>query len=185
VSIILAPSAISVIQDDVLRDFLEYNGAALELPIKIYGPQDQALNNPAPPCIAWHIEEHERWEPGQRTGAPGVPSALWTRVVPVTFEIFGGLNELSATEPTDPPSTYLKDTDRTEALMAALVNSFHRRLTQHGYTVLSGVWGPSTRTGAGMVYLLTVGIRIPVAREDNPTVHISRVNPEPEIVHGS
>jgi hypothetical protein len=184
-STLLAPSAISVVQNDVLADFLTAAAGTTEAEIKIYGPKDQVSNNPAPPCIAWGPEGDETWKPGQRPGKPGAPSALWTRHIPIVFEIFGGLNPAATILEGSGPSTSLTDTDRTEALMANLVNAFHRRLSQHGYEVASGRWGQAKRTGDGMTYLLTVVLKLPLVREDNPTVHISHINPEPEITDGT
>ena len=181
----IAPAALSVVVNDVLTDFMAAIAAMTEeeIPpaeeIKIYGPQDTPANNPAPPCIAWSVGK-ESWTPGQHQGKPGSPSALWTREIPVTFEIFGGLNPAS-TSGEEPISTYLNETDVSEAMMAKMVNSFHRRLTQHGYRVLDGGWGPSIRMGLGMVYLLTVSFRLPLVNEDNPTVAITDVDQEVEI----
>lgn len=183
-SAILAPSAISRVQKDVLEDFLVEAAGLTEAPIKIYGPQDGKANNPAPPCISWALVESERWEAGQRAGRPGAPSALWTRWVPITFNIFGGINPTTPPETPD-PSSFLRDSDRTEALMSRLVNAFHRRLTQHGYRVTGANWGAADRTGIGLGYSLVVEIALPLVREDNPTVHIGDINPEPEISHGN
>jgi hypothetical protein len=171
----IAPAALSVVVNDVLVDFLAAADGLTEDEIKIYGPQDEPANNPAPPCIGWTLAE-ETWSAGQRQGAPGQAAALWTRRIPVTFEIFGGMNP-AVTEATPPSSTYLSDTDRSEALMAMLVNAHHRRLTQNGYRIESGKWGQSIRSGMGMAYVLVVSFAIPLVREDNPTVHVAHVNP--------
>ena len=172
---LVAPAAISVVVNDVLVDFLAAVASLTEHEVKIYGPQDEPANNPAPPCIGWTLGK-EIWSPGQRQGKPGQAAALWTRRIPVTDEIFGGLNP-ATTPATTPPSTYLLETDRSEALMAMLVNAHHRRLTQHGYQIESGGWGQSIRSGDGMVYTLTVSFALPLAREDNPVAHVAHVNP--------
>jgi hypothetical protein len=178
----IAPAAISVVIDDILTDLQEAIEAMTEAEappedeLKIYGPQDNAANNPAPPCIAW-TPGKESWSPGQHQGKPGSPAALWTREIPVTFEIFGGLNAAVEGEES---STYLHETDVSEALMAKLVNAIHRRLSQHGYRVLDGGWGPSIRMGLGMVYVLVISFRLPLVKEDNPTVTITAVDTEVE-----
>jgi hypothetical protein len=198
-AIVRAPSAISVIQNDVLVDFLAHVSTFTALPVLVYGPQDKDVNANCP-SVQWYPGA-ETWLPSMHNGAPGFPSSLWVREVPFTFECFGGLNaaddyqaERNAaytaahnnTPPTtdvEPPSTAMSDTDMSEALMAILVNSFHRRLTQHGYRVISGGWSRSIRSGLGLSYVLTVAIRMPLVREDNETVHIDHLTVSVEIDH--
>ena len=68
--------------------------------------------------------------------------------------------------------------------MCSLVNSWHRRATQHGALVTAGGWSPSKRMGIGMVYILIVELRLPLVREDNPTVRVKTVHVTGEIVDG-
>jgi hypothetical protein len=199
VGIVRAPSAISVIQNDVLVDFLAHVSTFATLSVNVYGPQDKDVNANCP-AVLWYPGE-ESWLPSMHNGAPGSPSSLWVREVPFTFECFGGLNleddyqdernavytaahnNTSPTTDVAPPSTAMSDTDMSEALMARLVNSFHRRLTQHGYRIVKGGWSPSIRSGLGLVYILTVAIRMPLVREDNETVTIEHLTVNVEIDH--
>jgi hypothetical protein len=126
---------------------------------------------------------------------------LFIREIPFTFGIFGGLIDqtqydaeraalvAAAAAKTPPetvpdvPSSYLTDTDLSEALMANLVNAFHRRLTQFGYRIVSGGWSKAPRSGKGLAYVLTIALRLPLVREDNPTVTVTAINPIVEIEH--
>jgi len=184
-TVLQAPGAIGRVIGTVLEELLEAFAGLTEDPLKIYGPKDNKLNNPAPPCIAW-MPGHEQFTPGQRQGKPGQPAALFTREVAVQFEIFGGKNhKADPNEDEDgPPSTSMDETDRTETIMTMLVNSLHRQLSHHGYQIIDGGWGHSTRTGLGMAYLLNVTIRLPLAREDNQVVHLTAVNYDVEIDNG-
>ena len=199
-AILRAPSAISIVQNDVLVEFAAAVAGTTQLPVNLYGPQDGDVN-PAPPAIQWAPGD-ETWEPSKHNGAPGSPSDLWVREIPIRFGIFGGLNlsadylaERAAAEAAaaalDPPQTlppipgtFPTDTDLTEALLANLVNAFHRRLTQFGYRVVSGGWSKAPRAGLGLAYVLTLAIRLPLVREDNPTVKVTAVTPiDVEIEH--
>jgi hypothetical protein len=199
VTVLRAPSAISIVQNDVLVDFLaNVSGTTAEV-VKIYGPQDGDVK-PGPPAIAWSPGQ-EGWVAGGHRGAPGSPSDLFIREIPITFEIFGGLNAaadyaaeraaavaaaLLETPPRtlpDEPSTDMAGGDVTEALMANLVNAFHRRLTQFGYRYVEGGWSRAIRSGLGLAYVLTLAIRLPIVREDNPTVTVTTINPTVEIEH--
>ena len=198
-TILRAPSAISIVQNDVLVEFAAAVAGTTQLPVNIYGPQDGDVN-PAPPAIQWWTED-ETWTAGGHRGGPGHPGDLWTREIPIRFAIFGGLNlsadylaeraaaEAVAAALTPPqtlppiPGTFPTDTDLTEALLSNLINAFHRRLTQFGYRVVGGEWSKSTRTGLGLAYVVTLAMRLPLVREDNPTVTVTGINMDVEIEH--
>jgi hypothetical protein len=194
-----APSAISIVQNDVLAEFASAVAGTTDQAVKIYGPQDGDVN-PDPPAIQW-APGNETFTAGVHRGGPGSPCDLFIREIPFTFGIFGGLIDQSqydaeradliavaaaqtppATVP-DVPSTYLTDTDLSEALLSNLINAFHRRLTQFGYRAVSGGWSKAPRSGKGLAYVLTIALRLPLVREDNPTVTVTAINPDVEIEH--
>lgn len=166
-----APAALSTVLKDVFDDFLIVVGTD----VKIFGPVDHAANA-APPGVWWEPGA-EVWTPGQRLGGPGSPSALWTREVPVAFLIFGGLPEETYSDEEAP----LHEGDQTEYLLAAFVNAFHRRVSQHGYRITGGQWVAGGRDTIGLAYELAVQVRLPLVREDNQVVTLEGITETIEI----
>ena len=174
-----AQAAISRVMADVLTEFKALVSGQTELEVKVFGPKDD-LANCHPPGI-WWCPGDEGWSRPQQQGQPGVPGALWVREIPIHILIFGG-DDKPAGEAADDatvdesPTTDLKGTDNTEWLLEAVINAFHRRLSHNGYQVASGGWGEATRTGMGQAYDLTITLRLPLVRIDNPTVKLQGMN---------
>jgi hypothetical protein len=174
VTALVAQSSISAVMVDVFADFLTAIDGATALPITIFGPRDSEANM-MPPGVYW-TPGQEVWNNPQRQGMPGYPSSLWVREIPIHILIFGGENAHRTHDgDTPPPSTNLRSTDVTEWMIEALVNAFHRRLSQHGYQITGGTWGEGTREGIGLAFDMTVTVRLPLVRLDNPTVTIESV----------
>jgi hypothetical protein len=142
----------------------------------VFGPPEDAANA-APPSIYW-APIQEQFSPVQRLGAPAAPGPLCTRTVPVSFLVFGGF---------EPDGTYsddevqYHDCDLSEILLSKLVNCIHRNVSQQSYTLESANWFNSGRTGIGMSVELMVGFKLPIIREDNPTVHITATKTNVEL----
>jgi hypothetical protein len=97
--------------------------------------------------------------------------------------ICGGEN-VRANPVVEPPSTCLLETDVTEWMVEALVNAFHRRLSHHAYQVTEGGWGEGAQSGIALDYDMTVTLRLPLARLDNPVVRLTGVNVSTRINNG-
>jgi hypothetical protein len=159
---------------DVFADFLAATDGMTSRPIVVFGPKDGEANM-APPGI-WWTPGQETWSSPQRQGMPAYASSLWVREIPVHLLIFGGENDDPNPGATEPASTDLSGADVTEWMIEQLVNSLHRRLSQHGYQVSGGSWGEGAQSGIGLAFDLTVTVRLPLVRLDNPTVTIERVD---------
>lgn len=170
-----AVAAISVVLEDLFKEFQALVDAQDDppaSPVLIFGPKDNQANI-APPGIYWAPGE-ESWTAPQAHGRPGFPRSLWTRNIPVNFEVFGGENAFDA-ETLDDPATNLSDLDASEALAMILANAFQRRLSQHGHQISGMGWGQSQQTGIGQVALLRATLRLPVVAIDNPTRRYSSI----------
>jgi hypothetical protein len=133
--------------------------------VDLFGPNDDQANA-APPAIYW-IPLHEEWTASQNRGGVGSPGSLFERWVPVSFLIFGGLDP-NATW-TDAESIF-HDCDMTERYLSRLVNALHRKVSGKSYKFVSFAWTSAGRTGIGMPGELVVAFRLPLVREDNPTI---------------
>ena len=162
--------------DELVAQNQDFEGSGL--PITIYGPEDDAADT-SPPGIHW-LPLSENIAPPQRLGAPGAPGPLAVRSVPVSFVLFGGIAPLDTY--TDAEAKF-HDCDRTEILFSKLINIMQRTVSQFSYSVDSVTWFNSGRTGIGMSLELVVSIRLPLVREDNPTVKITGATAHAEIVH--
>lgn len=147
-----------------------------KVPLLVFGPCDDFANASAP-SIYWAPTREQFGEP-QRQGAPGQPGSLRTRSVAVSFVLFGGV-EPDGTY-TDDQAPY-HDCDLTEALLSKLTNALQRNLSQHAYEVESVTWFNLGRTGIGMSCELSVLIKLPIVREDNPTVRPTTARASVEI----
>lgn len=134
----------------------------------VMAPSDDWANS-APPAIWWTLVEEGR-HAAQRQGQAGEPGPLAIREIEVAFLLFGG--EL-------PPGTYpdiempLHDCDLTETLMSHLENVLQRRLSGIGWSFAGCRWFNAGRQGIGLSAEEKIKLRIPLLREDNPTVHIT------------
>jgi hypothetical protein len=146
------------------------------VPITIYGPADDGADS-SPPSISWMPTSEQFAEP-QRLGAAGAPGSLRMRVVPVSFVICGGVE---APGTYGPDETVFHDCDLTEILMSKLANSMHRLLSQFPYSLESATWFNGGKTGIGMSCELIVAFKLPLIREDNPTVTVTAVKANAEI----
>lgn len=169
---LFAQASISAVMSDVFVDFLASTTGRTSYPIKIFGPKDSEANM-SPPGVWWTPGE-ESWTQPQRQGMAGAPGSLWVREIPVHLLLFGGENAYVAPS-SEPSSTCLADTDVTEWMIEELVNAFHRRLSQHGYQVDGGSWGEGAQAGIGLAFDMTLRVRLPLARLDNPTVTITGI----------
>lgn len=150
------------------------------LPLVIYGPADD-FADAAPPAISW-MPTKEQFSPPNRLGAPKAPGPLYVRGVPVQFLIFGGVAAVGTY--TDEEAPY-HDCDLTEILMSRLVNCIHRRVSQQSYELADQTWFNAGRTGIGMACELVVNFKLPLIREDNPTVTVTDAKANVEIApHG-
>ena len=144
--------------------------------VVVLGPSEEP-SKPAPPCVAW-VPTEEVWSSPRTQGQAGSPGALFTREVPVTFMVFGGVTE----NPTWPPEeASLHDCDETEILVSRLVNAIHRLVSQNSYKWQSQKWFNSGRTGMGMACEVTFAFLLPLLREDNPTVTVTEFRQHTEI----
>jgi hypothetical protein len=177
-ALLKAQSNIGDALDLVFADFLFYSTSFTAQPIKIFGPKDSEANM-SPPGVWWSLGD-ETWTASQRGGMPGFPGSLWVREIPLTVLVFGGENDPTG-EAADPSSTCLRDADVTEWMIERLVNSFHRKLSQHSYQIDGAEWGEGARSGIGMACELAVTLRLPLVRIDNPTVTVTGMNPSVEL----
>lgn len=150
------------------------------LPLLVFGPSDDAAN-PQAPAIYW-TPVTEQFSAPQRLGQAAAPGPLCTRGVPISFLLFGGV---------EPEGTYTAeeapyhDCDLTEILMSKLLNVMQRQVSQQSYEVLSATWENAGKTGVGMSCELVVAVKLPLIREDNPTVKVTSVKAHAEIApHG-
>jgi hypothetical protein len=149
--------------------------------LKLFGPQDEAANV-APPAIYWMPLNEGKWQAPKRQGISGVPGALWTRPIELSFLIFGGVtsdpdwvNSHDALDQAAARAT-MHDTDETERLLANLINAIHRQMGgAFGYSDPGVTWFPPERMGMGMACELTVTIYLPLVREDNPTAPVTTI----------
>ena len=165
-SVLPSQATIQTTMDDLTHALLTYQPN-----LKVFGPNDSAGEIRAP-SIAWRPTQG-RWEVGgNRTlGNPNEPGLLWSRWPEVAFEIFGGdIGE---------PDYGLTP---TEGLMEVLVNCLQQRFTMHSYRPTSEAWKQMGRTGRGLACELTVAIRIPLVRLDNPTVTVEAFSQTIQIV---
>jgi hypothetical protein len=152
----------------VLDELVAKNTDFYGQPLAVFGPSEDAASA-APPAIYW-APVSERFSPGQRQGMSKEPAPLFTRNVPVSFLLFGGV---------EPEGTYsdaeaaYHDCDLTEILLSKLVNSFQRNCSQQSYALDAVTWFNGGKTGIGMSCELTVGVCVPVVKEDNPVIHVS------------
>jgi hypothetical protein len=144
--------------------------------VNIFGPPDDAANS-APPSIDW-MPLHEEWTPSANRGGAGSPGSLYERWVPVSFRIFGGVAPDGTW--TDAEAIF-HDCDLTEQYMSRLVNALHRKVSGKSYKFVSFAWFPAGKTGIGMPGELVVAFRLPLVREDNPTIDGITLNPQPEL----
>jgi hypothetical protein len=147
-------------------------------PLLVFGPSEDAANASAP-SVYW-LPVREQFAPGQRLGAPRAPGPLYNRGVPISFLLFGGV-EPEGTY-TDAEAPY-HDCDLSEILLSKLVNCIHRNLSQQSYEIESAQWFNGGRTGIGMSCELIVTVKVPLIREDNPTVTVTGAKANVEIAH--
>lgn len=173
---------IGVLVKGVLAELADKNQdfAGLGLPVVIYGPGDDGADA-APPSVSW-MPLNETWTPPRVQGKPGQPGALFSRGVPVSFQLFGGVM---------PEGTYTAeeakyhDPDLTEILLSKLVNCLQRQFAQPVYGIESATWFSPGRTGIGMAFELVVSFKVPLVREDNPTIKATHVKANAEFAdHG-
>ena len=155
-SVLPAQATMQTTMDDLTHALLSYQPN-----LKVLGPNDPAGEVRAP-SIAWRPTQG-RWEVGgNRTlGKPNEPGLLWCRWPELVFKIFGG--DIGTPDYGLTP---------TEGLMEVLVNCLQQRFTMHAYRPTSERWLQMGRTGRGMACELTVSIRLPLVRIDNPTVTV-------------
>lgn len=98
------------------------------------------------------------------------------------FSLFGGLPPEGSYSDADAP--YI-GTRVTEVLMSKLVNIIHRSVSQRSYAIESATWFNGGRTGIGASCDLIVQVRLPLVREDNPTVRVTGARMSAEVArHG-
>jgi len=148
------------------------------LPLVVYGPADD-FADAAPPSVYWWPTK-ERFLPGQRLGAPKAPGPLHNRSIPVSFGLCGGVEADGMYSDEETP---FHDCDLTEILMSRIVNCIHRRVSQQSYELGEAIWFKGGRTGIGMACELVVEFKLPLIREDNPTVTITDVKANAELAH--
>jgi hypothetical protein len=154
--------------DELVSKNADFEGSGL--PVVIYGPTDDAADT-APPGIHW-LPMTENLTAPQRQGAAGSPGPLTVRSIPVSFVLFGGI--APADTYTDAEAKF-HDCDLTEVLYSKLVNIMQRSASQFSYGIDSVIWSNIGRTGIGMSLELVVSVRLPLVREDNPTVKVTHV----------
>lgn len=145
-------------------------------PLLVFGPSDDAADA-APPSIYW-APVKEEWKPPERLGAPASPGMLFVRDIPVSFLLFGGVAPAGTYPDAELP---YHDCDLTEVLLSKLTNALHRNLSQKSYQFHSCTWFNGGRTGIGMSADLVVLLRLPLIREDNPTVTVTDAKANVEI----
>ena len=146
--------------------------------ITVFGPEEEGADS-APPSVQW-VPASESFGPPSRLGAPKNPGPLHVRSIPIAFQLFGGLPP--ADSYTDSEAPYI-GTKVAEVMLSKLVNIIHRTMSQQSYAVEAVNWFAPGRTGIGAACELVVGIRLPLIREDNPTVTITGATAHAEIVH--
>jgi hypothetical protein len=168
-------AVIERVLDEMREKNLEFG--PLGLPLVVYGPADDAADASAP-SIYW-APTKERFGPPMRLGAAASPGPLHTRTIPVSFLLFGGVDAEGTYSDDEAP---YHDCDLTETLLSKLVNCFQRHVSQQSYELEDVTWFNSGRTGIGMACELVVGLKLPLIREDNPTVTVTAVKANAEIV---
>lgn len=155
------------------KDYMDDLKATMQivLPDLIFiGPNDDS-GQIRPPTIAWRPSTGEASSAeGVRMGKPGAPACLYVRELDIKFECFGGdvgLPDYGMTP--------------TEGLINLLINCLQERFTKNGYVFKGEEWSASGRTGRGLACEVTVAIRVPLVRLDNPTVTIEHMTPTVEI----
>lgn len=177
----LAPVPLSAVVGDILAE-VKSNYWADNVDVNMFGPSDDAANA-APRSIYWMPIKENTWEASRLQGKPGSPGTLWVRPIEMSFLIFGG----DASEPdwvsdADTPAQAATragqhETDETESLLAGVINAIQRKLGANGYENPSVTWFPSGRDGIGMSCELTITLKIPLLREDNPTFTATGIDP--------
>jgi hypothetical protein len=162
--------------DELVSNNQDFAGTGL--PIVVYGPSDNA-SDAAPPLITW-CPLTETTLPPQRQGAPKSPGAIYNRGIPISFELFGGL-PLPDTY-TDAEAPFI-DCKLSEIMLSKLVNTIHRAVSPNAYAIDSVTWSNGGRTGIGMACEVVVQLKLPLIREDNPTVHVTGATVHTEIAH--
>ena len=143
-----------------------FNEMKLVVPgLNIYGPSEDAANS-APPAIWWCLTGEGR-HASQRQGRAGEPGLLAVREVEVAFLLFGGEPD-AGVYPADAMSDH--DCDKTEILLSHLENVLQRRLSSSGWAFAGCQWFNGGHEGIGLSVEETIKLRIPLLREDNPTV---------------
>ena len=150
--------------------------ASSGLPLIVFGPADDAANA-SPPSIYW-APLREQFTPGQRLGAAAAPGPLCNRGVPISFLLFGGVEPEGTYSDAEAP---YHDCDLTEILLSKLANCIHRNLSQQSYALDSATWFNGGRTGIGMSCELVLTVKVPLIREDNPTVTVTGAKANVEI----
>ena len=164
-------ATIGTVMLSVFEEFSHFNPS-----VNIFGPEDDAANG-APPSIYW-MPLSEEWTAPVNRGAPDSPGSLFERWVPVSFMIFGGVSSsVTASE------ALYRACDVTDTYKSRLVNCIHRQISQKSYKFVSCTWTPAGRTGIGMPCELVIAVRLPLVREDNPTIDKVKLNPVPVIAH--
>lgn len=146
--------------------------------ITIFGPDDEGADS-APPSVQW-APTSESFGPPSRLGKNGAPGPLFVRGIPIAFALFGGLPPEDSYTVAEAPYIGPKV---TEVMMSKLVNIIHRTVSSQSYQVDSVNWFAPGRTCIGSACELVVSIRLPLIREDNPTVKITGATAHAEIVH--
>lgn len=164
-SVIAPPASTKDYMDD-LKSTMQ-----IVLPDLIFiGPNDDS-GQIRPPSIAWRPGTGTAASAeGVRLGKPGAPVCLYVRELDIKFECFGGdvgLPDYGMTP--------------TEGLVNLLINCLQERFTKNGYVYKGEEWLASGRTGRGLACEVTVAIRVPLVRLDNPTVTIEHMTPTVEI----
>jgi hypothetical protein len=162
----------------VLGELVSKNTDFHGRPLLVFGPSEDAANAMAPSI--WWVPIREEFRDGQRLGAPRAPGPLRNRVIPVSFLIFGGVDETGLYDADEAP---YHDCDYTEELLSKLVNAIHRNCSQQSYDLDGALWFNSGKTGIGMSCELTVSFKLPLIREDNPTVTVTHARAHVEIAH--
>jgi hypothetical protein len=166
---------VGTVMKHVLEELKTHNTNFHGRPLLIFGPADDAADANAP-AIYW-MPIKEDTSPPTRQGKPGSPGSLWTRVVQVSLVLFGGIIEGAYS---DDEATY-RDCDLTEELLSKLANAVHRNLSQWSYDIESTSWVPGGRTGIGMSCEVLLTVKLPLVREDNPTVTPVAIEAETQI----
>jgi hypothetical protein len=136
----------------------------------VIGPNDDG-GQIRPPTIAWRPGNGTGADAGgARLGKVGAPTCLWIRELDIKFECFGG--DVGNPDYGMTP---------TEGLINLLINCLQERFTKNGYVFKGEEWDASGRTGRGLACEVTVTIRVPLVRLDNPTVTIEHMTPTVEI----